>query len=77
VIRHAGASRVEVEVACAGGRLRLGIADNGRGCPASAGGSRGRGLRNMEMRAERLGGRLLRTTPAGSGCRIELDMPLA
>ena len=54
VAKHAGASEVELSVAARDGRLRLGIADNGRG----GADSRGSGLRGIAERVEELGGTL-------------------
>lgn len=76
VIRHAGAVAVTVELAYADGRLRLVVSDDGRGCPDEAQRPSGRGLRNMEMRAGRLGGWLRRENNNLGGCRIEVEAPL-
>ena len=56
VARHAGATRVTVEVDCRD-EVALRVIDNGRGLPAEAASGRGLGLRNMASRAEALGGR--------------------
>ncbi|MEW9549841.1 GAF domain-containing sensor histidine kinase [Nonomuraea sp. NPDC050783] len=53
VVRHARASRADVAVEVAGGRLSLVVRDNGVGLPP---GGRRSGLRNLEERATRLGG---------------------
>jgi signal transduction histidine kinase len=53
VARHAGATRVDVTLARADGRLLLRVADDGRGIGRSP---RSSGLSNMRARAERLGG---------------------
>ncbi|MET9689960.1 GAF domain-containing protein [Streptomyces sp. NPDC006514] len=55
VARHAGATRVEVSIAAAGGNLTITVTDNGVGM---SGGGRHSGLRNLAERAERLGGRM-------------------
>ncbi len=73
--RHAGASRVQVEVALEDGRLRLRVEDDGRGFdPATA--SDGHGLESMRERAAALGGELeVRSAPEG-GTRVELRAAL-
>ncbi|MBM2576570.1 cache domain-containing protein [Jannaschia sp. Os4] len=74
VERHAGASRVEVELFGhrAGGTLR--IVDDGRGI---GGGAAGLGLRNMAERIEQLGGTLsLGPGPGGRGTQVEATVPL-
>jgi len=76
VTRHAGASRVEVTVAVADGRLLIDVRDDGRGLPADSPVA-GNGLRNLVERAGRRGGsfRIRPTEP--SGARAELELPLA
>jgi signal transduction histidine kinase len=76
VIRHAGAASVSIELGHTGGQLSLSIRDDGRGCAEPGSGRTGRGLRNMEMRAVRLGGGLSRDTPAGGGCVVGVTLPL-
>jgi signal transduction histidine kinase len=76
VIRHAGATLVSVELGHVGDQLCLTVQDDGRGCADLGSGRAGRGLRNMDMRAARLGGRLSRDTPAGGGCVVGVTLPL-
>ena len=57
VLRHAGASRVEVALDFGPDRLCLSVTDDGVGMPLE-GGTWGHGLRNMAANAERMGGRL-------------------
>jgi two-component system, NarL family, sensor histidine kinase DesK len=73
IVRHAGAGRVEVELTQAAGRLRLSIADDGRGGARQA----GHGLTGMRERARALGGTLEIDSPAGGGTRVTLDVPQA
>lgn len=56
VVKHAGASRAEVRVRFADGRIELDVLDDGRG-PADDGG-RGRGLGGLAERVEALRGTL-------------------
>jgi signal transduction histidine kinase len=64
VVRHAGATRVEVVVEASGGELVATVTDNGVGLVRQERPG-GRGLANMARRAESLGGKL--TFGAGEG----------
>jgi signal transduction histidine kinase len=75
VLKHSGATRVEIHIEARQGQLALTIRDNGRGFKndAAAPGSTprsaltGMGLRNMRARASRLGGALdIRSDATGS-----------
>jgi len=78
VIRHAGASRVTIEVAATGGELQLEVADDGRGFDSSAPAEDGHhGLANMRRRAEAMGGRLQVESASGAGTRIIITLPLS
>ena len=55
VARHSGASEVKINLRQEGSEFRLSVWDNGRG-HSDASRKSGHGLRNMQMRAERLGG---------------------
>ncbi|PIK72884.1 hypothetical protein CS379_11520 [Methylobacterium frigidaeris] len=74
-LRHAGASRVTVEVADEDGSLRLTVDDDGSGLAEGRDEERGegRGLPGMRERVEALGGRLaLVPREPGTGLRITL-----
>jgi signal transduction histidine kinase len=73
VARHAGASRVDVEVTAEADLLLL-VADDGRGVGERRPG--GRGLANMEARAARLGGSVSIRPGAGAGTLVEWRVPL-
>lgn len=74
VARHAGATRADVTVSMDPDALTLTVADDGRGLPATR--PPGRGIRNMEARATRLGGQLsIAGGPAG-GTTVEWRVPL-
>jgi signal transduction histidine kinase len=81
VARHAGASRVEVDVVAADGHIDLSVTDNGIGVGSGSGfgataPAGGRGLANMRRRAERLGGALtVEPSPAGPGTRVSWRAP--
>jgi signal transduction histidine kinase len=74
--RHAGATRVDVEVRRGGGALEAVIVDDGRGLDASTPAA-GHGLRNMRARAALVGGTLTIDAPAGGGTLVALRVPLA
>jgi signal transduction histidine kinase len=77
VARHSRATRVAVEVGSDDERLRLVIADDGRGFePAGARSSDHRGLSNMRERAAALGGTLRVESRPRAGTRVEFEMPL-
>ena len=71
VLRHAGATRVEVELALVDGEPVLTIADDGCG---GAGGD-GHGLAGMRERLAAAGGRLEIDSPADGGTRLKLVLP--
>lgn len=70
-IRHAAASRVDVELVEADGAAELRIADDGRGGISRA----GNGLSGMRERLEALGGSL--EIESAGGTRLRLRVPLA
>ncbi|MTV39690.1 PAS domain-containing sensor histidine kinase [Duganella radicis] len=81
VRRHAAASRVEIALAMASGRLTLSVADNGIGLPpdGAAPGANGDafGLIGMRQRVAALGGRLeIGPAAGGRGCRLALSFDL-
>ena len=65
VLRHSGASRVEVRLARQQERVELVIADNGRGAPEAP--AAGMGLRNLRERALLLPGGHLELAPRPEG----------
>ncbi len=76
-LRHAQATAIEVSMEANDGKLRLEIADDGRGLPAEFrhGAS---GLLAMDSRAATVGGRLVvGPRPGGRGTRVLLEVPLA
>jgi signal transduction histidine kinase len=79
--RHGRARRVEMAVAAGAGRVRLEVADDGRGFPepgrwdARDPAARGRVPETIRQRVERLGGTLVVDTgPAGTRVQVELPM---
>lgn len=75
VVKHAAASRLLLHLKCAGGYLRLKIADDGAGFDPAQGGA-GLGLRNMRERVARLQGEIAIRSAPGGGTQIEAVIPL-
>ena len=71
ILRHAGASRVDVELAVIDGEPVLSIADDGRGGIDRS----GHGLDGMRERLAGVGGRLEVDSPADGGTRLRLVLP--
>ncbi|RDZ29089.1 sensor histidine kinase [Lysobacter silvisoli] len=72
VLRHSGATRVEVElIGEARGGLSLLIADDGRG----GAGREGHGLTGMRERLRAVGGSVEIDSPPGAGTRLRLILP--
>lgn len=75
VARHAGAATARVDVAVAEGTVVLTVDDDGRGLDPAA--AAGHGVRNMQDRATRVGGRLATGPgPDGRGTRLRWTVPL-
>jgi two-component system, LuxR family, sensor kinase FixL len=75
VLRHAHASRIDIELSCEAREVVLRVSDNGLGCHP-CGESSGRGLRFMRYRAAGINGSLrLRNRQAG-GTELECRVPL-
>ncbi len=78
-VKHAGASRIAVELVYEARRLRLSVLDNGRGLEsgaeqiASNGGHWG--IKGMRERATRAGGTLEIAGATGKGTTLSLDLP--
>jgi PAS domain S-box-containing protein len=77
VVRHAAATRVEVDLHCEAGHITLTVRDNGRGIPESQAHAPGAlGLLGMRERALLLGGRCDIIGLPGEGTRVEVRLPL-
>jgi signal transduction histidine kinase len=75
VVRHASASRCDVRIRWANGRLDLRVTDDGVADRAAARARRGHGLQTMRERAEELRGRLtVRLTATGSTVHAQLPV---
>lgn len=80
IVSHSGATTVRLEIVAEGDRLRLTLADNGRGFdPKTVGGSRpggGHGLTNMHRRIEELNGAFSLKSVAGKGTTVIIEVNL-
>jgi signal transduction histidine kinase len=80
VVRHARASKVQVEVRRDDSTVRAVIRDDGQGFDVAATlarrGERGLGLIGMRERVEAMGGKLLIESHPGKGVEISLTIPL-
>ena len=73
VIRHADASRAEVELSATEGTVRLRVRDDGAGPRRDA--RAGSGIQGMRERAMLVGGRLTVGSPGLRGTEVLLDVP--
>jgi two-component system NarL family sensor kinase len=76
VVKHADASRVQVEITCIEDHLSVIIHDNGRGFDTNAY-SPGMGLKNIRTRAESIDGTLEVISEIGRGTQVIIKIPMA
>jgi signal transduction histidine kinase len=78
VVKHAQASRAEVELRCDTSRVVLRVTDDGQGFDigARSDGETSYGLRSMTERAELVGGRLVVTSRPGLGTTVTATVPV-
>lgn len=75
VLKHSGASEVNLQVKVNGRSFTLIITDNGRGFDvAKTTDGQRNGLENMRRRAEAVGGRLAMSSDTGKGSRVEFTV---
>jgi len=74
-VRHAAASRIEVDILVVDGTVVVSVADDGCGLPA--GRPPGVGLSSMRERAQLVGGSLELTAPVGGGTVVTAWLPVA
>jgi signal transduction histidine kinase len=76
VVRHAQAKQLKIDLTYEGKKVRMLIADDGRGFAAEANGSGPEGhygLRGMRERAEQIGAQLAVKSMPGEGTQIEVE----
>lgn len=76
IIRHAGATQVQITFSAAEGSLRIRVADNGRGLDGEASKGSHHGLPGMRERLARLGGRCEITSDGGNGTTVTFIIPV-
>ena len=76
VVKHAGATEVQITIGVQDSNFMVVVADNGIGLPAVPGPRRGDGLENMKNRLASLGGSCEFRTRSGGGTQVVFRMPL-
>ncbi|RYG15092.1 MAG: hypothetical protein EOO07_16170, partial [Chitinophagaceae bacterium] len=76
IIKHAGASRVNLNAAITSENLLITIVDNGKGFNLIPSKNSGNGLRNLQTRAQLQKGKCCITTQTGKGTNIVMELPL-
>lgn len=76
VVHHAAATEVSLNIRYEAERLRVAIADNGRGLEEVARTQNMDGIANMRDRIEKLGGRFELESAAGRGTTLRLEVPI-
>lgn len=76
VLKHSGATMVELKIHRQRNELVVVIRDNGRGFDPEKENSTGNGLRNMALRTEEAGGRFKVDGRRNEGCTLEFRIPL-
>jgi signal transduction histidine kinase/ligand-binding sensor domain-containing protein len=74
IVRHSGATAVDVDIRIDSAALDLRVSDNGRGLTPGAG--EGHGLASMRARAQALGGRVSIETGVSGGTSVHLQLDL-
>jgi len=76
IIRHAGATQVQITFSAAAGDVMIRVADNGRGLEESGSKGAHHGLPGMRERLLRLGGRCDITSAGGGGTTVTFIIPV-
>jgi signal transduction histidine kinase len=75
-VKHARATTIDLSLTTHDGRIKLDIADNGRGFDASGTFPGHLGLVSMRERATRAGGDLTIDSSSGEGTRVRVEVPV-
>jgi signal transduction histidine kinase len=76
VLKHSGATAVNISVKLAQGSMELTITDNGCGSPMATASRSGNGLGNMRQRILEVGGSFEFAPAPGGGTRVCVEVPL-
>jgi signal transduction histidine kinase/streptogramin lyase len=76
VLRHSGATQVQISLSAEQGNLRIRVSDNGRGLEESSDKGAHHGLSGMRERLLRLGGRCEISSSTGSGTTVTFIIPV-
>jgi len=76
IIRHAGATQVQISFSAVEGDLMIRVADNGRGLDESSSKGSHHGLPGMRERLQRLEGRCEITSDGGNGTTVAFILPV-
>lgn len=76
VVRHSGATEVELKIEVARDRLLIVVSDNGCGLLSKASAPGHDGLQSMSQRLQKLGGTCHIRSEPGCGTTVELQLPL-
>jgi len=74
IVRHSGASSVQIDISVTGSILAITIHDNGKGFDPAAGHRFGNGLKNMARRMQQVGGKM--DWAIDNGTRLDLRAPV-
>jgi signal transduction histidine kinase len=78
-VRHAGATRIDVQLIYEAARVSLQVADDGRGfspSPDRSGPEGHYGIKGMHERAEEIDAALVLESTPGGGTRVSVEAPL-
>lgn len=77
VVRHAAATRIEIELHFTRRRVKMTVADNGRGFAGDAQSSANGhfGITGMKERAQQIGGSVTVTSNQGEGTQVQVEAP--
>jgi signal transduction histidine kinase len=76
-VRHAAATRIDVQLIYGAARVSLQVADDGRGFEPSRNGPEGHyGIQGMHERAEEIEAALVLESTPGGGTRVSVEAPL-
>lgn len=75
IVRHAGATEVQLRIQAEASDVRLTVTDNGSGLPKGARTDEMSGVANMRARIERLGGSFELSSETGKGTTVRFVMP--